>query len=280
MDSEFRTSPTGSENPTAEEQVALLQRQLAQLQRLSSLGELLGTTTHEFNNILMTIMNYAKLGLRHQDQASRDKAFQKILDASNRAAKITQSVLGMARNRSDSLEPTDLKGLITDSLILLEREMRKYRIAVETDFHEVPLAMANGNQIQQVLLNLLINARQAMPDGGRILLRMEHDSQDGMVVLTIRDFGTGIPADKLPRIFDPYFSTKSGPDESGKGGTGLGLATCRGIIEAHQGRIRVESTVGQGTAFSLRIPACSTVPAPLGATGANVNDASNQPLSS
>ncbi len=209
---------------TVEQQLAILQQKLVQAQRLTALGELVSTTTHEFNNVLMTILNYAKMGLRHKDEATRDKAFQKVLAAAERASKITNSVLGMARNRSESFEPTDLAKLIDESLVLLERELRKYRISVETHFAPVPAACAVGNQIQQVVLNLLINARQAMPDGGRLIIRLEHSADGDTVDLTIRDTGCGIPADKLPRIFDPFYSTKQGPDSSGKGGTGLGLS--------------------------------------------------------
>ena len=86
-------------------------------------------------------------------------------------------------------------------------------------------------------------------------MRLSHDAANNMVEIMVRDTGSGIPADKLPRIFDRYFTTKSGPDASGKGGTGLGLSFCRDIIEAHHGRIRVESTVGKGTAFTLKLPA-------------------------
>lgn len=248
------------QGPSLEEQVALLQRQLAQCQKLTALGELVSTTTHEFNNVLTTIINYAKLGLRHKDAATRDKAFEKILAAGERAAKVTNSVLGMARNRSDSLEPTDLAALIEESLVLLEREMRKYRISVETQIGPVPPAHVNGNQIQQVLLNLLINARQAMPNGGRLLLQLSYDAAQDMIDLTVRDTGTGIPPERLPRIFEPFFSTKSGPDKSGKGGTGLGLYTCRNIIEAHRGKLRVESTVGVGTAFTVKLPVYKAKP--------------------
>lgn len=226
------------------------------MQALAALGELTSTATHEFNNILMTILNYARLGLRNRDDASRDKALGKILEASERAAKITQTILAQARNRSEGVSPTDLGAIIHDAMLLLEREMRKYRVSVEMDIQsDTPHAMANGNQIQRVLLNLLINARQAMPEGGTILVRLRPSNEKQFVELVVRDSGKGIPRDKLPKIFDAFYSTKSGPDESGKGGTGLGLAACKEIIDAHRGRIRVESTVGRGTAFVLKIPA-------------------------
>lgn len=237
-----------------EEQVVLLKEQLAHAQKLTCLGELASTTSHEFNNVLTTIINYAKLGLRHKDVETRDKAFTKILSASKRAAKITGSILGMARRRTRGFEPTDVKQLLEESLLLLERELNKYRIAVEKYFHDVPAAMVNAGQIQQVLLNLLINARQAMPNGGRVILKLDVDDSGEMVELTVRDTGTGIAAENLPRIFDSYFSTKNGPDASGKGGSGLGLAMCREIIESHRGRILVKSTPGKGTAFILKLP--------------------------
>jgi two-component system, NtrC family, sensor kinase len=243
-----------AEQPTLEQQLAILREQLAQAQKLTALGELVSTTTHEFNNVLMTIINYAKMGLRHKDQPTRDKSFEKILAASQRAAQITNGILAFARNRSTSLEPTDVRRLVDDSLLLLEREMNKYRVRVEKQFDDVPPAIANGNQIQQVLMNLLINARQAMPNGGTLLVRLIHDAANQTVDLIVRDSGCGMAPETLRRIFDPFFSTKSGPDSSGKGGTGLGLSMCRDIIEAHHGRIRVESTLGKGTMFTIKLP--------------------------
>jgi signal transduction histidine kinase len=238
-----------------QQQVQFLKTELKKMQSMAALGELTGTATHEFNNVLMTIINYAKLGIRNRDDASRDKALQKILDASERAAKITSTILAQARNRSESFEPTDMGAIISDALVLLEREMRKYRIAIETEIDSAtPNALASGNQIQRVLLNLLINARQAMLDGGTILIRLAPSGEEGWIELTVRDSGNGIPKETLPHIFDPFYSTKDGPDESGKGGTGLGLAACKEIIDSHQGRIRVESTVGRGTAFIIRLP--------------------------
>ncbi|MDZ7615914.1 MAG: ATP-binding protein [Patescibacteria group bacterium] len=251
------------ENTSLEQQVELLKTRLAEAQKLTALGELVSTTTHEFNNVLMTIINYAKLGTRHRDAATRDKAFEKILAAGNRAAKITNTVLGLARNRSAGMDATDLTQLVEDALLLLEREMNKYRVRVEKQFRPIPEALVNGNQIQQVLLNLLINARQAMPNGGRLLIKLGYDPQADVIELVVRDYGSGIPADKLPHIFDAFYTTKSGPDDSGKGGTGLGLSTCRDIIEAHRGKIRVDSSLGKGTAFTLRLPVAKPAPRPV-----------------
>lgn len=249
---------SGNADDSLQQQVEVLKAQLAQAQKLTALGELVGTTTHEFNNVLMTVINYAKLGMRHKDAATREKSFEKILAAANRAAKITNGILGMARNRSAGQEPTDLGRLIDESLMLLEREMNKYHITVEKHLQPIPEAMVNGNQIQQVLLNLLINARQAMPGGGRLAIKLAHEPGSDMVDLVVRDYGCGISPDKLPRIFEPFFTTKNGPDASGKGGTGLGLSMCREIIESHHGRIRVESTVGKGTCFTIKLPTATS----------------------
>lgn len=237
------------------EEIVSMRKQLERCQKMTALGELVSTTTHEFNNVLMTIMNYAKMGMRYDDKETRDKAFDKINQASNRAAKITNSVLGMARNRSEHFEQTDLKRIIDETMVLLERELQKYRIAVEMELGDsVPEVSAIGNQVQQVLLNLLINARQAMPDGGRLLIKLSHDKESNTANLSVRDFGTGMDTETMQRIFEPYFSTKEGPDESGKGGTGLGLAACKNIIEAHGGKFRVESAIGKGTNFTIMLP--------------------------
>ena len=255
------------------EQITALKKQLDQSQRMTALGELVSTTTHEFNNVLMTIINYAKMGMRHDDKPTRDKAFDKINNAGMRAAKITNAVLGMARNRSDHFEMTDVAKLVDESMVLLEREMQKYRISVDMQIEEnLPQISAIGNQIQQVLMNLLINARQAMSEGGQVVIKLKRNEKNNTVDLSVRDFGPGIPQEKLRRIFDPFYSTKSGPDETGKGGTGVGLSTCKNIIEAHGGRIRVESSVGKGTNFTLMFPlVCESqkVPAPMihGVTG-------------
>ena len=232
-----------------------LKKRLSEMQRMTALGELVSTTTHEFNNVLMTIVNYARMGMRYEDKETRDKAFAKIDKAGQRASKITNAVLGMARNRGDQFEMANLEKLIDESMVLLEREMQKYRIAVEFDYEaDLPEVPVIGNQLQQVLMNLMINARQAMKDGGRLIVKLKKNAETKTIDLSIRDFGPGIEQAKLRRIFEPFYSTKAGPDETGKGGTGVGLSTCKSIIDAHGGKIRVDSSVGKGTCFTLMLP--------------------------
>jgi signal transduction histidine kinase len=141
--------------------------------------------------------------------------------------------------------------------------MTKYRVQVEREYAPVPQVTANPGQIQQILLNLLVNARQAMPQGGRLIIRLSHEPEGGFVDLCVRDTGCGMTPEVMRRMFEAHFSTKSGPDETGKGGTGLGLSACREIVEAHRGRIRVESAPGKGTAITIRIPRASP-PQPAG----------------
>lgn len=237
--------------------ISELEQRLVQCERMAAVGELASTTTHEFNNILMTILNYAKLGLRHKDEATREKALSRILDAANRGAKITSLVLGLSRSSSTASDPIDLVAIVEDSLVLLEKELQKYRIHVEKELTSVPIILGSAGQLQRLLLNLITNARQAIKENGTIRIVVKHEAKTNSVVLTVRDNGSGIPKEVLPKIFDKFFTTKSGPDASGKGGTGLGLTACKQIIDEHRGRIRVESTVGKGTAFTIRFPAAA-----------------------
>ncbi|MFK7737194.1 MAG: sensor histidine kinase [Pirellulaceae bacterium] len=229
-----------------------LRSEVEKLRRMAMIGELASTTTHEFNNLMMTILNFAKMGQRNQETAARDKAFDRILKASEKATKVTGTVLAMSRGRSASKEPVALKSLIEDTVVLLEREYRKYRVHLELNLQETATVDGMADELQRLIVNLLVNARQATPEGGQV--RVSLVQEDGLVRLSVRDNGSGIAPDVLPRIFDPFFSTKAGPDESGKGGTGVGLASCKEIIEAHEGRIRVESSVGKGTDFIIRLP--------------------------
>lgn len=239
------------------QEIERLESELRDAQQMTALGQLVSTTTHEFNNVLTTILNYAKLGLRHTDEATRTRSLEKILAAAQRAEKLTGSVLGLARNRSAAPEPTDLAAIADETLVLLERELQKHRVGVERSYAAKGLAMAVGNQVQQVLLNLLTNARQAMPRGGQVVVRTADDPAAKTVDLIVRDTGEGIAQEDLPKIFARGYSTKQGPDSTGKGGAGLGLFACREMIEAVGGKIRVESSVGRGTQFTLKLPAAT-----------------------
>ena len=255
--------PTGAQEATSmiDEDVMVssaeadqLRQQLLQAQKLSSVGALASSVAHEFNNILTTIINYARLALRHEgDEASRTQALEKILKGSQRAATIINSMLGFARNNSTHRDLTDIVGLVEEVLILTDKDLSKHRIQVEKKLHGRPRAPVVPAQIEQVLLNLIINARQAMPRGGHLRIEVRENSQTQMVEIRIADTGVGIPPERLRLIFEPFYTTKE-PDANGHGGTGLGLSVCRQIIEQHQGRIRVESLAGKGATFTVKLP--------------------------
>lgn len=231
-----------------------LRMQLMRAQRLSSVGTLASSVAHEFNNILTTIINYAKLGLKpDSSDVSRLQALEKILKGSQRAAVIISSMLGFARNHTATRETTDLVALMEEVLILTEKDLSKHQVQVEKKFLGRPKAPVVRGQIEQIFINLIINARQAMPRGGRLTLEIRENQQTQMAEIKICDTGVGIPPDQLRLIFETFYTTKE-PDEDGHGGSGLGLSVCRQIIEQHQGRIRVESVVGKGSKFTVKLP--------------------------
>jgi signal transduction histidine kinase len=231
-----------------------LRQQLLQAQRLSSVGAIASSVAHEFNNILTTIINYAKLGLRPTaDEQARTQALERILKGGHRAAGIVSSMLGYARANAARRIPTDVARLVEEALILTEKDLSKHRIHIDRRFHARPVAPVIPGQIEQILVNLVINARQAMPRGGRLLIEVRENAAVGMAEVRIADSGVGIPPDRLRLIFEPFYTTKE-PDENGHGGTGLGLSVCRQIIEQHHGRIRVESVVGKGSTFTVKLP--------------------------
>ncbi len=240
--------------PDTSSETEILRQQLMRAQRLSSVGTLASSVAHEFNNILTTILNYSKLGLKPTaTEASRLQALEKIHKASQRAATIVGSMLGFARNQSPTREMTDLVDLVEDVLVLCDKDLAKHQVQVEKRFSGRPKAPVVRGQIEQILLNLLINARQSMPRGGRLTIDIRDNVATDMAEVHICDTGVGIPADRLRLIFDPFFTTKN-PDDEGHGGNGLGLSVCRQIIEQHQGRIRVESVVGKGSRFTVKLP--------------------------
>ncbi len=168
----------GEDVMVASSETDQLRQQLLQAQKLSSVGALASSVAHEFNNILTTIINYAKMALRTPaDEAGRTQALEKILKGSQRAATIINSMLGFARNTSTQREMTDLAALVEEVLILTEKDLSKHRIHVEKKFHGRPKASVVPAQIEQVLLNLIINARQAMPRGGHLRIEVRDNAQ-------------------------------------------------------------------------------------------------------
>jgi signal transduction histidine kinase len=231
-----------------------LREQLLRAQRLSSVGTLASSVAHEFNNILTTLINYAKLGLRPEcSEVTKQQAFEKILKGSQRAAVIISSMLGFARNSSTQRELTDLAPLVDEVLVLTDKDLSKHQIKIEKRYQSRPKVPIVRGQIEQILLNLIINARQAMPNGGRLTIDLRENPQTHMAEIAICDTGVGIPPEQLRLIFEPFYTTKK-PDDQGHGGSGLGLSVCRQIIEQHQGRIRVESVVGKGSKFTVKLP--------------------------
>ncbi len=244
---------TGAELLAPSNETEALRQQLLQAQRLSSVGELASSIAHEFNNILTTIINSAKLAMKDQNPAERQKGFERIVRAGQRAAVIANGMLGFARKSATVRQNADIAALVEEALILTEKDLSKHRVQVDARFRGRPTAWVAPGQIEQILVNLVINARQAMPNGGRLRIEVREGDAGDVVEVRVADTGVGIPPDQLRQIFEPFFTTKL-PDEYGRGGNGLGLSVCRQIIEQHQGRIRVESVVGKGSTFTLKLP--------------------------
>jgi signal transduction histidine kinase/HAMP domain-containing protein len=225
--------------------------------RLASVGQLAAGIAHDFNNILMTIGNSAELAMRRQaDAPFVRKRLEVIVEQSERAAALVRQILDFSRQSAPSLETVDLAQLLEQTIGLLERTLPE-SIRIEMTTSEGPLLVsADPNQLTQVLTNLAVNARDAMPLGGALRFRLSLQLRDAegagarqWAVLTVEDTGEGMPPEVRDRIFDPFFTTK----EPGRG-TGLGLSQTYGIVTAHQGHIAVESRPGQGTTFTLSLP--------------------------
>ena len=233
-----------------------LRWQVRELQRVSSLGVLAGSVCHELNNALTPILSYAKMGHRSPDPEFRTKSLEKILNAAQRATTITTGMLGLARPNLNQKSLADLARLAEETLMLTAKDLEKHRVELVLNIRSRPFAKVCPPQIQQVFLNLIINARQAMgaQGHGRLVVSVGTDSTGKWAEVAISDSGPGMEPAILKRIFEPFFTTKPPGDESGLGGTGLGLPVCRDIIEAHQGRLRVESKPGHGATFTLRFP--------------------------
>src|SRR5207248_4819254 len=180
-----------------------LRAQLLQAQRLSSVGALASSVAHEFNNILTTIINYAKLALRPRaGDPDRVQALEKILKSGQRAALIINSMLGFARNNTSLRQPTDLVALVEELLLLVDKDMSKHQIQIEKRYQGRPQAPVITAQIEQVILNLILNARQAMPHGGRLKIDVRHNARTNMSEIRVVDSACGIAPEKLRQIFE------------------------------------------------------------------------------
>jgi len=193
------------------------------------------------------------MGMRASDPAASAQSFERILKGGQRAATIVNGMLGFARNKAANREATDLCKIVDDVLVLTDKDLSKHRVQIDKRFLCRPVVQAVCGQIEQIVLNLVINARQAMPNGGRLKIEVRENDLADTAEISISDTGVGIAPENLRQIFEPFFTTKQ-PDGMGRGGTGLGLSVCRQIIEQHHGRIRVESVVGRGSTFTLKLP--------------------------
>lgn len=245
---------TDNSEPAAQDEIAWLRDQLLRCQRLSTVGTVASGVAHEFNNILTTILNHAKMAQKQNvTPESKDQSLEKIVAASQRAAAIVHGMLGMARG-SMRREVTDLCKLVDEALLLAGKDLSKHRVTVEKIYKGPVLAEVVPIQIEQVLLNLLINAKQAMPHGGVVRVEVLENSPLGLAEISVADAGCGMSPGDLGHIFEPFYTTKT-PDSDNRGGTGLGLSICRQIIDQHRGRIRVQSALGKGSIFTIKLPA-------------------------
>ena len=202
-----------------ESTIEQLRKQVIALQRISSLGVLAGGVFHELNNALTPILNYAKLGLRNPDPAYRERALKQIVESAERATTISRGMLGLARLGTGSVErePADLSQLVEEVVLLVNKDLAKHRVRLEVKAVGNPQARVEPAQIQQVLINLLINARQAMPQGGVVRVRVGTAAAGRRVEISVSDNGVGIAPADLRRIFEPFYSTKkapTGPDKA------------------------------------------------------------------
>lgn len=226
-----------------------LEEQILQNERLASLGLLAAGVAHEVNTPLTGISSYTQMLLEAMDPDDpRRDLLVKIEDQSRRASSIANSLLNLARPEGSSFESLPLNEIVAESLRLFEPQVRGRGIRLETELAEgLPPVRAHRGKLQQVLLNLLLNARDALESGGRI--RVATSARGDRVTLEVLDDGTGIAEEDLPRIFDPFFTTK------GRGkGTGLGLSISHGIVREHHGELVVESVPGAFTCFRVELP--------------------------
>ena len=252
-----------SERKKLDDETRDIYHQLLQAEKMAALGQTISGVAHELNNPLATILSWAE---RLSERPSLDPAVRRglevILGESERAARIVRNLLTFARKRQTTRAMVDVNHVVRETLGLRAYEQRVTNITViDALAAGLPMVFADGHQIQQVLLNLVINAEQAMLSAngrGILVVRTWHDAGNESVVLEINDDGPGIPPDVQSKIFDPFFTTK----DVGKG-TGLGLTVAYAIVQEHGGRIRLESRAAAGASFYVELPVSGSTLAPL-----------------
>jgi PAS domain S-box-containing protein len=225
--------------------------QLVSSEKMASLGKLAAGIAHEINNPLGGILIYASLMAEDlpEDDAKRGD-LARIVQEASRCKDIVKSLLEFARQTEPKMEPTDINRAITDGLFFLENQALFHNIKIIKKLDPfLPFIRGNASQLKQVLINIIVNAAEAMHGNGTLTITSFPSPDRKSIILEFMDTGEGIPEENLTRIFDPFFTTK----EVGKG-TGLGLATSYGIVEDHGGRISVKSKVGEGTTFTIDLP--------------------------
>jgi two-component system NtrC family sensor kinase len=234
------------------------QRQVYQSQKLAAVGQLAAGVAHEINNPLTGVLSYGSFLLKRAEDKPEFKAdLEVIVRETKRCREIVKGLLDFARQSPPEKHACDITEIVERAVRIVQTQLAAHRVELQKNLRtDLPKILADANQLQQVIVNLLLNANDAIgKGGGTITLATNFEMNGGTtetqakgVEISVSDTGCGIPAANLQRIFDPFFSTK------GPKGTGLGLAVAWGIIEEHNGRIEVESEVGRGTAFRVLLP--------------------------
>ncbi len=230
-----------------------LEAQLSQADKLSSIGLLAAGVAHEVNTPLAVISSYTQM-LAKQLQSDPAKAglLDKITKQTFRASEIVNNLLNFSRTTGTELTEISLNKVIADTLALLEHQFKVAHVQVQSELYDkLPLIQGNAGRLQQVFLNLFLNAKDAMTGGGVLNIATQNGD---FVSVRVSDTGSGIAQEHIQRIYDPFFTTKTAPAEGQSRGTGLGLSVTYGIIQEHAGNIRVESRPGEGTTFTLDFP--------------------------
>jgi len=239
-----------------EEENRALKSQNVQLQALANLGSATCMIAHEINNLLTPLANYAALATQNPDDKKlTEKVLDKTMRNCQRASKIMQSMLAIANGQKQKRETVSGKALVEEVFTCLCRDFAKDAIRVEIQVDSALEVSCVPVQIEQVLMNLILNARDAMlPGGGALRVSAAADAEH--IDLVVSDTGCGITPENLKNIFRPFFTTKTGKDcpAGSDSGSGVGLAFCRRIVDAHGGEITVQSQSGQGSTFTIRLP--------------------------